>query len=269
MCFEQFDTPAMYIAPNAVCSGLSMAKPTSLVVDIGASGTSVTPIVDGFALYKSVRKCPIGGSLFNKEVRDYLTTVCHQGTDNGTGTGSGGGIELRPWFDIPNTITPKRIKPNTVTHSFREYHINNLTQDIKHWMSVVPYTQLPNSATVLDINGQSVIKTKEELYSDSLRLPPYELPNGSVLTQSYPLCTPRPNRPTLPELIKDSLLSCETDIRKDLMNNIIVTGGGALMDGMSNRLMYELNGLFSSGHKVKGQVVYKVRRRYREVFVVD
>lgn len=258
MCFEQFDTPALYIAPNAVCSGISMAKPTALVIDVGSSGTQITPIVDGFALYKSIRKCPIGGCLFNRQIREYLTQACHEATTKGP-------IELKPWFDIPNPTYAKRIRLNNVSISFREYHVNSLVQDIKHWMSVVPYTKLPETTTVIGTDGNPVVKTKEEIYRDSLKLPPYELPDGTLIHDSYPLCTTgeslflsRPNSPSLPELIKESLLSCDSDIRKDLMNNMILTGGGALMDGMSNRLVFELNQIFNSGPKVKGQVIYKV-----------
>ena len=56
--------------------------------------------------------------------------------------------------------------PNT-TRSFRQMHINDIIRDVKKWMSFVPY------------------KTVEPTFRDSfmagLTLPPYELPDGTMI----------------------------------------------------------------------------------------
>ena len=53
--FEALDAPAAYIAPSPILSAFAHARQTALVVDIGHSGTKVTPVRDGFALrYGSV-----------------------------------------------------------------------------------------------------------------------------------------------------------------------------------------------------------------------
>lgn len=54
--FESLDAPAAYIAPSAMLSSFAYGRQTSLVVDIGHSGSRVTPLVDGHCLsYGSVR----------------------------------------------------------------------------------------------------------------------------------------------------------------------------------------------------------------------
>lgn len=73
--FEQFQVPAFYIANTGVLnasvscilsrswpltySALSFAagKGSALVIDIGQSSASVTPVVDGFVLRKGVQLC--------------------------------------------------------------------------------------------------------------------------------------------------------------------------------------------------------------------
>jgi actin-related protein len=50
MCFESFESPGCYIARDSMLATFSCGRPSSLVVDLGASGTRITPIVDGHAL---------------------------------------------------------------------------------------------------------------------------------------------------------------------------------------------------------------------------
>jgi len=52
-----------------------------------------------------------------------------------------------------------------------------------------------------------------------------------------------PNIPpaySLPDMIRASLAACDPDIRPALMNNIVVTGGTSLMQGMVTRIEQEM-----------------------------
>ena len=49
----------------------------------------------------------------------------------------------------------------------------------------------------------------------------------------------------------DSIQKCDADIRKDLFQNIILSGGSTLFDGMGNRLWKELYQLAPSTNKIK------------------
>jgi len=67
---------------------------------------------------------------------------------------------------------------------------------------------------------------------------------------------------TLPELLTSSLRACEPDLRPALLNNVVVTGGGALLSGMSDRLAIELQKI-ASGQKVRLHVPgNNIERRY-------
>lgn len=50
-----------------------------------------------------------------------------------------------------------------------------------------------------------------------------------------------PNLPkTIPNLITQSLSACDPDLRQVLMGNVVLTGGGSLFAGLSERLSNEL-----------------------------
>lgn len=56
LLLETFDAPAIFLAPSPMLSSFSFGRQTSLVVDIGAGGTRVTPIIDGLVLKHSQRR---------------------------------------------------------------------------------------------------------------------------------------------------------------------------------------------------------------------
>ena len=61
--------------------------------------------------------------------------------------------------------------------------------------------------------------------------------------------TPKP--PTLPAMIRSSLERCDVDVRKDLLQNIVLTGGGSLFPGMAERLHSDVSQRLSSPFKTK------------------
>ncbi len=50
--FETFQPPALYLGRSAVLSAFSAGRSTAVVVDLGAGGTTVTPVYDGFAVQR-------------------------------------------------------------------------------------------------------------------------------------------------------------------------------------------------------------------------
>ena len=61
---------------------------------------------------------------------------------------------------------------------------------------------------------------------------------------------------TLQSLVHHCLTKCDNDVKKDLLSNIVIVGGGSLIDGVSNRLTYELNEIVPSNMKVKCHFIY-------------
>ena len=61
--YEKMSVPACFLAPHAMLSAFSVGRPTALVVDVGASGSTVVPVKDGYLLRKCMRRSLIGGDI--------------------------------------------------------------------------------------------------------------------------------------------------------------------------------------------------------------
>ena len=49
----------------------------------------------------------------------------------------------------------------------------------------------------------------------------------------------------------DSVMKCDVDVRRDLFQNIILSGGSTLFEGMAERMWQEIHSLAPSTNKIK------------------
>ena len=56
--------------------------------------------------------------------------------------------------------------------------------------------------------------------------------------------------PAFHEMIYQSIMKCDLDVRKDLYNNVILSGGNTMFPGATERVSKELQGLIPSSTKV-------------------
>lgn len=235
LLFEKFESPATFLAKNPVLSSFSAGKPTGLVLDIGAGSTSATPIFDGYALKGASFKQSIGGDFITREALHMLEATK--------------GISVKAPFEIlkkspveldaePDFV-PRDVN---VTDSFKQFSQFKVVEDFK----------------------ESTLQVSESPFNlDDLSIRPpkyYEFPDGrniSVGSERYSisevLFNPKAFIQTtsevenflgLHELIQKSVLHVDVDIRQVLLNNIIVVGGGSLLNGLNDRLYGELARLY-------------------------
>ena len=98
----------------------------------------------------------------------------------------------------------------------------------------------------------------------------YELPDGQVITIGAerfraPEILFSPDfigleQDGLGNLIFSSIMKCDVDIHRDLYGNILLSGGGTMFDGLSDRLTAEVIRLAPSSYKVT--VVAPPERKY-------
>lgn len=94
-------------------------------------------------------------------------------------------------------------------------------------------------------------------YSESSQMDKtYELPDGESLTISnqrfrcpealfHPSLLEK-NDKGIHELAFHSIMKCDADVRKDLYNNLIISGGSSMFSGLSDRLSKEIIALAPS-----------------------
>lgn len=254
--FEKFRSPATYIGKSSCLSSFCSGRTNSVVVEIGASGTKISPVIDGYAIEKSTLYTSRGGQWMDTLVREEIQAK----------------YSLSTWYELNPKIN-KQVKA-----SFRDYHINDIIKDIKQWMCFVPYSTI-------------LAEARLEYYTSRVTIPPYILPDGTHIKHSDSLCsipeklftsglTPTSSNQNksaiisrknqlatvgppfqqfsnvntevepLHELIYACVGKCDPDIRKDLLANIVVVGGCSCIDGIIQRLTTELNDVLPSSMKV-------------------
>jgi actin-related protein len=98
----------------------------------------------------------------------------------------------------------------------------------------------------------------------------YELPDGQVITIGNERfrCPEALFQPTMlglessgiHETTFNSIMKCDVDIRKDLYNNVVLSGGTTMFPGIADRMSKELTSLAPSSMKIK--VVAPPERKY-------
>merc|ERR1712002_626272 len=98
----------------------------------------------------------------------------------------------------------------------------------------------------------------------------YELPDGQVITISSesfraPESLFQPSflgmeSAGVHEVVHNSIVRCDIDIRKDLLANIVMSGGTTMYAGIADRMQKEITGLAPSSIKVK--IIAPPERKY-------
>jgi actin-related protein len=266
------------------------------VVDCGSSGTTITPVVDGYELKRASIFTPVGGNLIDRHLSEYL--LSRQVMVNPLGSIYGKTAPpLDPSFYHPNSLSFSASHPllKNVKKSFLDLHYFDLVRDIKHWMAFIPHYRLAPE-----------FRSDEGMLQAGIYMPPfYELPDGKQVASSYRLSItpellffpekgpqnlsyPRPgsegmsttssadsvlgkrarelieidreNSPSsagfsiteesLSDLVYLAISRVDVDARKDLLSNIVLTGGTSLLGGLTQRLTKELTDITPTHLKV-------------------
>ena len=68
LMFETFNAPAVFISKDCVLECYACGRTTGLVVDIGANGTVLSPVLDGYVDARGLNKSIIGGRYMDSYV---------------------------------------------------------------------------------------------------------------------------------------------------------------------------------------------------------
>jgi actin-related protein 4 len=277
IALESWATPAFYLGRSGVMAAFGAGKASALVIDIGASQLSVTPVHDGMILKKGVMKSALGGNYMSSQVRAMLATNESQP------------ITITPHYLIKSKQPVDAGQPaNAIVRefpagftppqdSFRRYQEEKVILEFKE-LELQAWTH-PSQP----FRGQGEVAIAE----NPVQMHPFEFPDGynqafswqrfkvveSLFdNQSYtaPLpgsedsaVFPQPDpQSTLPGLVRQSLSQVDVDIRPQLLASIVLTGSGSLIRGLSDRIQFEIQKLYPSTRVRLQAAGMAVERKY-------
>lgn len=187
--------PAVFILRSSVAAAFATGKSTALIIDIGASGATVSPVFEGYSLLKCTKFSEnFGGAAISKLVEHAV-----KGSYPPPGPNA-------PWS--------------------KEALYFDLIDDIKH--------------TCLSVNRPA--GAAEPLDSDARNV--YHLPDGKVIklgAKRKDLCESLfKNESSLSTMVYDAISACDPDLRRTMCQEIVLVGGGSLLDGLPERLGNDL-----------------------------
>lgn len=246
MAMEDWGCPAFWTASSSVLSAFSAGKSSALVVDIGASVLSVTPVHDGLMLKKGIQMSNLAGNFISQQIR-MLFSACQPP------------VHLTPHYLVSSKTPVDAGAPANATYrsfakppqeSFRRLEEERVLSDFKE--SVVQIWGGPGRLS----GGQQGTPNEEVVRAMPGR--PFEMPDGwnqvfgperfrvaegiyDAKMAFYNSEHPQPPASaTLPIMVQESLNAVDPDIRPHLLNNVVFTGGASLIHGFGERLNTEL-----------------------------
>lgn len=241
---EGWGCPAFWLSRTPVLATFAAGKASALVVDVGGANTTVTCVHDGMVLKRSVQRSPAGGLWLSDQVRSMLARAEPK-------------VELTPHF-LVESKTPvdaglpaqfrRRHLPFEVHPSFAAWEEDRVLTEFKE--SVVETWRGPGR--------YSAPGNEEFLRNQPGRV--FEMPDGANQmwreqrfrvsegmwdeAAAYPSSEPLTKAQTIPELIRASLGAVDVDLRPNLLQNVVLTGGTALLNGFGDRLSAELGAMY-------------------------
>lgn len=240
LLFERFKVPAVFLAKNAALSAFAMARQSALVVDAGHRFTTVTAVHDGYVLSKTGAASPIGGKV--------LTVLMQRALEAKA-------VNLQPRYSIKRVeVSPGEFKVEHLSHantpkSFHSFQVEQLVADIKE--SLCRVHELPFDER---IHAQLAMSTYELPDGTEIAVGPDRVRVPEVMFQPHLLSgfpgfnqesIRRPDGnplQSLPELVLESVNKCDVDVRREMYQNIVLTGGVSQTSGLRDRLEKDLMG---------------------------
>ncbi|KAF2149894.1 Actin/actin-like protein [Myriangium duriaei CBS 260.36] len=252
MAFESWGAPAFWMGRTGMLSAFASGKPVALVIDVGANQTSVTPVIDGFFTKKATQRSPLGSNWLSNQIRLQFAQM------NPT-------VPLIPHYQVKSKQQVDAGQPSNATYmqfatpptdSFRRLQEERVLTSFKE--SMVQVWSGPGRLDATDPSGAHL--NLEAARSHPPR--PFEMPDGwnqvfgierfrvaeglfdAKAALRDPSGPPPEDKHTIPALVSAALSAVDVDQRAALLNQVVLTGAGSLVERLPERIQQELTTLY-------------------------
>ncbi|GMF09664.1 unnamed protein product [Phytophthora lilii] len=289
MMFETFQVPAFYMAKDAVLDAFAFGRSLALVAEIGAGASRVVPVYDGYALEKPAQYSSVGCNQLSEYLKHLVATQKPEPVTvrpRGTFT-----RKLNPQTGVVETIplSGELTSPPAMPASYLKFSKADLFRDMRevtctmsptpleeeHRDSGAPGQNSPASdLEPLEIteqqyelpDGQTVVFGKERYEVPEFLLYPKTFDAVVAANEQHAAAAAKVVAKGLHRMLYDAVHLCDADLRRDMLTNIILCGGGSLTPGITERLHAELTRLVPSTFKLRFTTVTKIERQF-SVFI--
>jgi actin-like protein 6A len=219
--FEKFDFPAVSLIKRATGSAFASGKQSGLVIDIGASMTSVTPVYDGFVLQRpAVEFFGVGGDMLDTILDELLKKKR---------------VNVMPFYRRTDGLDPKFINSSRLA----------VVRELKHELCRMS----PSSLSSVPGYASWHIATEGQVASSVLPdgSPVDIAPFHQVLPELLFDAAPVHAIPSMAPLVQsfngigaaalETIANCDIDARKAISSEVILTGGSSLFPHLPERLL--------------------------------
>ncbi|CAE7731714.1 arp42 [Symbiodinium sp. CCMP2592] len=217
LLFEDFAAKSICMVSSAFLVGLAARSSTALVVDIGATGTTVTPVEDGYPLTECIVHGSLGGNALDVAMFQLLQDAGAALPDGLSGAEAGKiAKEQLAWVAQDFTLELQKLRRMEVP-----------SQPPKP--SMCDFVGTGGKRCVFQASRGEGFKCAECLFDPTVCRAP-----GAASTMPQ---TPQ----TLPEMVLASLrLQSNINVRGQLLQNVILAGGMSQLPGLQERLATEI-----------------------------
>jgi actin-related protein len=223
LMFETFNVQGLYVAIQAVMSLYSNGRTTGCVVDSGDGVTHTVPVFEGYSVPHAVHKNLIAG----RAITDHMTNLLQA---DGITTSGG----QSSWKQI--------VKKMKETLCYVTLNLEEEKQKAASSTAIQKTFELPDGSTV-NVNTPRFMGPEALFHPDLIK-------EGDETLGMHRLCF-------------KSITDCDLDVRKDLYENIILSGGSTLYEGLPDRIEMEVDKLCPQQGVVK---VIATKDRYYSVW---
>lgn len=266
--FETFAVPAAYLAKSAVLAAYASGRTTGLVLDIGHSGASAVPVLEGAVVKDKMIRTNVGGRALSTALRSQLAADGHQ---------------VRPLWAFKRTLTRRSdgtvegssstpVLVPDITESYGQFANMRIIEEIKAGLCRVDdnnrggVSQSVASEATWELPDGNIIRMGEDKFEAAEETIFGELPhvsNGpdSEVRLSYvqqmvknvgsngaPVGQHAVTSRGVDGMVVDAIRMCEQSTHRDMYAGVCLTGGTAHMNGLYERISA---GLAETYHKVR------------------